>query len=332
MSRSVLRTMAAARRHPCHCREVARRHQSVDLRTARLILAIRLAHALTTRPCILDLHELMSRRVEHLEVIQSEMVELARLAEVGKQLCRQKENSRSVLEAGQMLLGGQQRLEKIVRRFEQQLAAGLNAQQLRLITAGRVMAALDGRIHSEYVSKIDKQSAALGKLAELLAEHMRVAEEALQPLASSKMSGDVAPSDRGMIDGPSSMQGSANAFVAGSEAKRADEPSVAPMSEGGMHTLNATTRDIVAVDSFGPRHEAGLTAHDHDTNVPLACGWDACTNEGSGTGMPYCSGKGMSCADAITRTHRPNGPFIVRHATSVFQIAEEAACGLVTSD
>ena len=49
--------------------------------------------------------------------------------------------------------------------------------------------------------------------------------------------------------------------------------------------------------------------------------------------MPYCSGKGMSCADAITRTHRPNGSFIVRrHATSVFQIAEEAACGLVTSD
>ena len=161
---------------------------------------------------------------------------------------------------------------------------------------------------------------------------MRVAEEALQPLASSKMSGDVAPSDRGMIDGPSSMQGSANAFVAGSEAKRADEPSVAPMSEGGMHTLNVTTTDTVAVDSFGPRHEAGLTAHDHDTNVLLACGWDACTNEGSGTGMPYCSGKGMSCADAITRTHRPNGSFIVRHATSVFQIAEEAACGLVTSD
>ena len=48
--------------------------------------------------------------------------------------------------------------------------------------------------------------------------------------------------------------------------------------------------------------------------------------------MPNCSGKGMSCGDAITRTHRPNGPFIVRHATSVFQIAEEAACGLVTSD
>ena len=118
--------MAAARRHPCHCREVARRHQSVDLRTARLILAIRLAHALTTRPCILDLHELMSRRVEHLEVIQSEMVELARRAEVGKQLCRQKENSRSVLEAGQMLLGGQQRLDKIVQRIEQ-LAADLNA-------------------------------------------------------------------------------------------------------------------------------------------------------------------------------------------------------------
>ena len=137
-----------------------------------------------------------------------------------------------------------------------------------------------------------------------------------------------------MIDGPSSMQGSSNAFVAGSEAKRADEPSVAPMSEGGMYTQNVMTTDTVAVDPFGPRHEAGLTAHDHDTNVLPACGWDACTNEGSGTGMPYCGGKGMSCADAITRTHRPNGSFIVRHATSVFQIAEaeEAACGLVTSD
>ena len=157
-------------------------------------------------------------------------------------------------------------------------------------------------------------------------------EEALQPFASSKMSGSVVSSDRGMIDGPSPMQGSTNEFVAGSEAQHADEPSVAPMSKGGMHTLNVTTTDAVAVDSFDPRHEAGLTAHDHDTNVLLARGWDACTNEGSGTGMPYCSGEGMSCAGAIARTHHPNGSFIVRHATSVFQIAEEAACGLVTSD
>ena len=54
------------------------------------------------------------------------------------------------------------------------LTLTLNAQQLRLIAAGRVMAALDDRTHAEYVVKIDKQSAALGKLAELLAEHMRV--------------------------------------------------------------------------------------------------------------------------------------------------------------
>ena len=128
------------------------------------------------------------------------------------------------------------------------------------------------------------------------------------------------------------MQGSANAFAAGSEAKRADEPLAAPMCGGGMHTLSATTADAVAVGSFGPRHVAGLTAHGHDTNVLLASGWGAFTNEDSGTGMPHCSGKGRSCADVITRTHRPNGSFIVRHATSVFQIAEEAACGLVTSD
>ena len=221
-----------------------------------------------------------------------------------------------VLEAGQMLLGGQQRLEKIGQRIEQ-LSADLNAQQLKMVAAGRVMTALNVRIHAEN-AKIDKQSAALDKLSELLAEHTRVVEGVLQPLASSKMSGDAAPSDRGMIDSPSSMQGGAKAFVAGSEATRADEPSGAPMSEGGIHTPNVTTTDTVAVDSFGPRHEAGLTAHDHDTNVPLACGWGACTNESSGTGMPNCSGKGMSCGGAITRTHRPNGPFIVRHTTSVF--------------
>ena len=280
---------------------------------------------------ILDLHELKSGRDEHLAVIQSEMVELARLAEVGKKLRRQHVALASALTmTGQMLLGGQQRLEKIGQRIDQ-LAADINAQQLRLIAAGRAVLALNDRINAEY-AKIDKQCAALDKHVELLAVHTRVAEEALQPLIPPKMSGDVGPSDRGMIDGPSSMQGSANAFVAGSEAKRADEPSVAPMSEGGMHTLNVTTTDTVAVDSFGPRHEAGLTAHDHDTNVSLACGWDACTNEGSGTGMPYCSGKGMSCADAITRTHRPNGSFIVRHATSFFSVAGEAACGLVASD
>ena len=71
------------------------------------------------------------------------MLESARLVEVGNKLRRREETCRSFLEAGQMLLGGQQRLEKIVRRFEQQLAAGLNAQQLKLIVAGRVMASLN---------------------------------------------------------------------------------------------------------------------------------------------------------------------------------------------
>jgi hypothetical protein len=280
---------------------------------------------------ILDLHELMSCRDEHLAVIQSEMVELARLAEVGKKLRRQNVAQASALTlTGQMLLGGQQRLEKIGQRIDQ-LAADINAQQLRLIAAGRAVVALNDRIHAEN-AKIDKQRAALDKHVELLAVHTRVAEEALQPLIPPKMSGDVGPSDRGMIDGPSSMQGSANAFAAGSDDKRADEPPVAPMSEWDMHTLEVTTADAVAVGSFGPRHVAGLTAHDHDTNVLLASGWDAFTNEDSGTGMPYCSGKGGTCADAITRTHCLNGSFIVRHATSVFQIAEEAARGLVTSD
>ena len=280
---------------------------------------------------ILDLHELMSRRVEHLAVIQAEMVALARLAEVGKKLRRQNVAQASALTlTGQMLLGGQQRLEKIGQRIDQ-LAADINAQQLRLIAAGRAVVALNDRIHAENAT-IDKQCAALDKHVELLAVHTRVAEEALQPLIPPKMSGDVGPSDRGMIDGPSSMQGSADAFAAGSDDKRADEPPVPPMSEWDMHTLEVTTADAVAVGSFGPRHVAGLTAHDHDTNVLLASGWDAFTNEDSGTGMPYFSGKGITCADATTRTHRLNGSFIVRHATSVFQIAEEAACGLVTSD
>ena len=42
MSRHALRTMAAARCRPRRCREVARRHQSVHLRSARLALASRL--------------------------------------------------------------------------------------------------------------------------------------------------------------------------------------------------------------------------------------------------------------------------------------------------
>jgi hypothetical protein len=279
---------------------------------------------------ILDLHELMSCRDEHLAVIQADMLESARLIAVGNKLHRQAESCRSLLESGQMPLGGQQRLDKIGQRMEQ-LTAALDAQRLRSIADVRAMAALGDRI-AALEAKLDKQSAALDKIAELLAVHTRVAEEAMQPLISPKMSGDVGPSDRGMIDGPSSMQGSANAFAAGSDDKRADEPPVAPMSEWDMHTLEVTTADAVAVGSFGPRHVAGLTAHDHDTNVLLASGWDAFTNEDSGTGMPYCSGKGSTCADAITRTHRLNGSFIVRHATSVFQIAEEAACGLVTSD
>ena len=58
----------------------------------------------------------MSRRVEHLAVIQAEVVELARFAEVGKELCMQEAAQAAALPflTGQMLLGGQQRLEKIL--------------------------------------------------------------------------------------------------------------------------------------------------------------------------------------------------------------------------
>ena len=122
------------------------------------------------------------------------------------------------------------------------------------------MESLDDMIIAALNAKFDKQSAALDKSVELLAVLTRVAEETLQPLVPPKMSGDAGPSDRGVTDGPSSMQGSANAFAAGSEPKRADVPPVAPMSELGMHTLNVTTADTVAVDPFGPRHVAGLTA------------------------------------------------------------------------
>ena len=64
----------------------------------------------------------MSCRVEHLAVVHAEMVELERLAEVGKKLRRHYETCHSVLEAGQLLLGGQQRLDKIGQRIELKLS------------------------------------------------------------------------------------------------------------------------------------------------------------------------------------------------------------------
>ena len=80
-----------------------------------------------------------------------------------------------------MPFGGQQRLDKIGQRSKQ-LAADLNAHQLRLTAAGRVMESLDDRIIAALNAKFDKQSAALDKSAALLAVLTRVAEEALQPL------------------------------------------------------------------------------------------------------------------------------------------------------
>ena len=74
---------------------------------------------------ILDLHELKRCRDEHLAVIQAEMSESVRLVAAGNKLHRQAETCRSLLESGQMLLGGQQRLDKIVQRSEQ-LVADLN--------------------------------------------------------------------------------------------------------------------------------------------------------------------------------------------------------------
>ena len=79
-----------------------------------------------------------------------------------------------------MSFGGQQRLDKIGQRSKQ-LAADLNAHQLKSIAAGRVMAALGDRIIAALNVKFDKQSAALDKSVELLAVLTRVAEEALQP-------------------------------------------------------------------------------------------------------------------------------------------------------
>ena len=147
---------------------------------------------------ILDPHELMNCRLEQLAAIQTEMSEFARLVEARNHLCRQTELRRSFLETDQMLSEGQQRLDQVVQRREQ-LAAELNAHQLRLAAAGRVMEPLDDRIVAALTAKFDKRSAALDKIAELLAVHTRVAEEALQPLIPPKMSGDVGPSDRGMI-------------------------------------------------------------------------------------------------------------------------------------
>ena len=61
------------------------------------------------------------------------MLESARLVAVGNKLHRQAETCRSSLGSGQMLLGGQQRLDKIVQRMGQFTDA--LAQQLRSIEA-----------------------------------------------------------------------------------------------------------------------------------------------------------------------------------------------------
>ena len=67
---------------------------------------------------ILDPHELMKWRLEHLAVIQAEMSEFARLVEARNSLCRQTELCRSFLETGQMLSEGRQRLGQVVRRCD----------------------------------------------------------------------------------------------------------------------------------------------------------------------------------------------------------------------
>ena len=162
-----------------------------------------------------------------------------------------------------MLFEGQKRLDQVVQMREK-LVAELNAQQLRLAAAGREMESLDNRSAAALNAKFDKRSAALGKSEKLLAALTRVAEEALQPLASSEKRGNVGPCGRGAIVGSSSVLGSANAFVAGREPKRVDVPSLAPMSVGGMHTLYVTTADSVDVGPLGC-HVAGLTAQDLHT-------------------------------------------------------------------
>ena len=93
-----------------------------------------------------------------------------------------------------MLSEGQQRLDQVVQRREQ-LADELNAQQLRLADAGRVMESLDGRMAAALNAKFDKRSAALDKSEELLAAFTSVAEEALyspsSPPKSAAMLGHV---------------------------------------------------------------------------------------------------------------------------------------------
>ena len=93
----------------------------------------------------------------------------------------------------------------------------------------KLLESLDDRIVAALNAKFDKRSAALDKSVELLvlAVLARVAEEAPQPLVSSKMRGDVGPCDRGVVVGSSSVQGSANAFAAGREPKRVGVPPVA---------------------------------------------------------------------------------------------------------
>ena len=209
---------------------------------------------------ILDPHELMSCRLKHLVAIQAEMSEFARLVEARNHLFRKTELCRSPLETGQMLLQGQQRLDQVVQR-RVQLAAEVNAQQLRLAEAGRVMESLDDRMAAALNAKFGKRSAALDKSVELLAVLTRVAEETLQPLAPPEKRGNAGPCDRGATAGSPCAQGSAIALVARREPKRNEGPSAAPVSGGGMHTLHVTSSDLADEGHFG-RQAAGLTAPD----------------------------------------------------------------------
>ena len=209
---------------------------------------------------ILDPHVIKYCRHEHLAVIQAEASKLARLAEARNNLSRQTE-FRRFLEKDQALSEGQQRLEQAVRTREQ-LAAEL-AARLRLAAPGKLSESLYDMTAIALNVTSDERSVALGKSVELLDALTRVAEETLQSPDYPRKRG-VGPCDRGTSAVSSSAQGGSNALATGCQPEHVGVLPAAPLSVGGVCTLQVTTADPAAVKP-SDRRAATATVQDPRT-------------------------------------------------------------------
>ena len=206
---------------------------------------------------ILDPHEIKDCRHEHLAVIQAEASKLARLAEARSNLNRQIE-FRRFLGKDQALSEGPQRLEQAVRTREQ-LAAELAARR-RLAARGKLSESLYDMTAIALNVTSDGRSAALGRSVELLDALTRVAEETLQSPDYYRKCG-VGPCDRGTSASSSSAQGGSNAPATGCQPEHVGVLPAAPLSVGGVYTLQVTTADPAAVKP-SDRRAATATVQD----------------------------------------------------------------------